>query len=165
MRKVFLLTGFNNWGKSRLIYALFNTKSIRYDRLYHYAEADKVDFCVQPQSNDDFCRIRYEEDMENRLKELQKAGKKPNHIFAAFCPTKEPNNDSTDIINKLYHKDKVHVIAIKYKWCLHAELMIPEIKSCYADLKNVTVHVLNEKTKDINKKRDELVSLLRPLLQ
>lgn len=165
MRKIFLLTGFNNWGKSSLIYALFNKKRFLTDRLHHYAEADSVDFCVQPYSNDDLGRVGYEKDMEKRLQKLQENGKEPNHIFAAFCPTKERKNDSTAIINKLYHKDQVHVIAIKYKWCVHAELIILEIKGYYAELKNVTIHVLNEKTRDINKKRDELVSLLWPLLQ
>ena len=51
MRKVFLITGFNNWGKTFLIKKMFHQKIYHYNKLYKFLD---INFCVQPQSNDDF---------------------------------------------------------------------------------------------------------------
>jgi hypothetical protein len=161
MRKVFLLTGFNNWGKTYLITELFKRKRFSKDELYLYNNSGHK-FCVQSQSNDDLGRDRYENIIEERLRALSTVGKKPSHIFTAFCPTKEPNNDSSEIIKSLFGKDEVHILAIEYKWCLHAKLDITQIKNYYSNLKNVKVHVLSEKSPE--KKKCKLDDLLKPLL-
>ena len=159
MRKVFLLTGFNNWGKTYLITKLFDKKLFQKNKLYQYGGCD---FCVQSQSNDDLGRVVYENRIKERLNELRKVGKEPSHIFTAFCPTKEPNNDSYKIIETLFCEDKVHILAIKYKWCLHAKLDTKQITDYYSKLPNVKVHILVER--DINRKKDRLDDLLKPLL-
>jgi len=163
MGKVFLLSGFNNWGKTKLIHALFKKKYFKSDTLYHYPEAENIGFYVQPNSNDDLSRDKYEEKMRIIINNLQKTGNELNHIFAAFCPTQEEKNNSTDIIKSLFPIDHVNILAIKYKWCCQSELIIPKIKYNYAKFTNVKIHILNEKG-NINKKRQELVSLLKPLL-
>lgn len=159
VRKVFLLTGFSNWGKTTLIYDLFKYRRFQYDQLYPYAGHM---FCVQSQSNDDLGRQGYERIMNKRIAALAAAGRNPTHIMTAFCPTREPDNESIEIIRGLYSADAVHVIAIKYKWCLHAELIIPEIEKYYSSINNVSLHVLAER--DIKNKKQSLDGLLSPLL-
>ncbi len=160
MRKVFLLTGFNNWGKSYLIEELFNgRKRFYHDKLYSYSG---FKFCVQSQSNDDFGQKGYENIIEKRLNRLAKAKLDPSHIFTAFCPTKEPRNDSAAIISKLYSSDEVNIIAIEHKWCLHAKLKIKELQDYYSNLSNVSIHVLSEK--NVQRKKKKLDDLLQPLL-
>lgn len=160
MSKVFLITGFQNWGKTFLSHAMFNGRvKYFYDKLYHYAGHQ---FCVQSQSNDDLGKVGFEKIMQKRISELKTAGITPSHICAAFCPTKEPNNLSGKIIKKLFLKDEVHIIAIENKWCLHGKLQIKNIQNYYASLNNVTVHVLSEK--DQAKKKAALDTLLKPLL-
>ncbi len=95
MRKVILLTGFNNWGKTTLIQAIFNRTRFHQNQVYRFAGHD---FCVQPLSNDDIGKKRYEDSMKYRLRELSKKGIKTTHIISAFCPTKDNKNDSASII-------------------------------------------------------------------
>lgn len=160
MSKVFLITGFQNWGKTFLIHEMFDGRvRYYYNKLYSYSG---YDFCVQSQSNDDLGKEGFERIMKERLGELGKSGIKPGYICAAFCPTKEQNNLSDEIIKNLFPEDEVHVIAIENKWCLHGKLQVQHIKDFYADLKNVTVHVLSEQDKE--KKKAALDHLLKPLL-
>lgn len=160
MSKVFLITGFQNWGKTFLIQDMFDKRiKFFYDKQYRYSN---FNFCVQSQSNDDLGKDGFENIMKKRFSSLLKIGIKPTHICAAFCPTKEKNNLSDKIIENLFGNDEVHIIAIEYKWCLHGKLEISEIQNYYSHLKNVTIHVLSEK--DPSKKRSALDKLLKSLL-
>lgn len=143
MRKVFLLTGFNNWGKTWLIKELFYPhKSFRKDTLYNFEE---YSFCVMPQSNDDLGKDRYEKAYRERMGALKKTGVKPKYILSAFCPTKEPRNQSGDIIRNLYSKDQVVLIPIEYKWCGHAKLQLNEIARHYSAFTNFSIQPLSQK--------------------
>lgn len=159
MSKVFLITGFQNWGKTFLIQSMFTKTRYLYDRQYKYLG---FNFCVQSQSNDDLGKNGFEKIMKKRLSSLLNIGIIPTHICAAFCPTKEKNNRSDEIIQNLFSNDEVHVIALENKWCLHGKLQIIDIRNYYSHLKNVTVHVLSEK--DLSKKQNALDELLKPLL-
>lgn len=160
LRKVFLITGFQNWGKTHLIRAMFNGRSrFYYDSQYDYSG---FKFCVQSQSNDDLGKKEFENKLKERLSSLSKVGMKPTHICAAFCPTKEPGNLSDEIISNLFQNDEVHVIAIEHKWCSQAKLHIGSVTRYYSHLSNVTVHSLSEK--DAGKKKVALDKLLKPLL-
>ncbi|ENM5736151.1 hypothetical protein DU972_003793 [Vibrio mimicus] len=160
MSKVFLITGFQNWGKTFLIHAMFNGRvKYFYNQQYKYSN---FDFCVQSQSNDDLGKNSFERIIKKRLLELSKSGVKPSHICAAFCPTKESNNLSDKIIENIFPEDEVYIIAIEHKWCLHGQLQIQEIQNYYSHLKNVTVHVVSEK--DPTKKKAALDAVLKPLL-
>ena len=158
--KVYLLTGFNNWGKSSLIEEMFNGKKrFHNDKLYSYSGKK---FCIQSQSNDDLGRKGYENKVLGRLRKLKEKNIVPSHILTAFCPTKEPENLSAEIIENLYKNCEVHIILIQYKWCLHAELRIEEIREYFSKLRNVKVHILSEP--DCSKKKISLDSLMLPLL-
>jgi hypothetical protein len=72
MRKVFLLAGFQNWGKTRLIEGLFADKRFQgayrlfgKDTLYNFAGCG---FCVIQKSNDDPDRKAYEATYQERMR-------------------------------------------------------------------------------------------------
>lgn len=143
MRKVFLVTGFNNWGKTTLLSDLFGVKAFRKDVPYPYASHP---FLVLPKSNDDLGRKGYERDYYDRLQKFQKANGKPTYIASAFCPTREKRNDSIAILRSLYGGDQIEMLLLEYKWCGHAKLLISEIEQFYASEPNVTVHRVAPKT-------------------
>ena len=87
MAKVFLITGFNNWGKTTIIKKLFQRQ--RFYRKTTYSSSSLVDssgkkpnFCVQPHSNDDIGAKNYINNTNHR-KPI-----KTSIYKTAFCPTK-----------------------------------------------------------------------------
>jgi len=139
-QKVFLITGFQNWGKSFIIKELFKGKK-RFYKNKLYKLCDKK-FCVQSQSNDDWGETGYINAVNSRLNKLDL---KPDYIISAFCPTKEPSNDSINIIKNLYQNSDVYLIVLEYKWCLHAQLNINEITNYYSSFNNVQIITISEK--------------------
>lgn len=139
-QKVFLITGFQNWGKSFIIKELFNDRE-RFYKNKLYALCDKK-FCVQSQSNDDLGDTGYINTLNSRLNKLSL---KPDYIISAFCPTKEPSNNSIEIIKNLYQNSDVYLITLENKWCLHAKLNINEITKYYSNLHNVQIENISEK--------------------
>jgi len=144
MRKVFLVTGFNNWGKTHIIADLFGKRAFRRDRLHRF-QGSGCDFMVMPYSNDDLGLYGYCEEYYERIAELPVG---PKHVVSAFCPTKElerrkprgpKDKTSVDIITELYGDDEVHMLLLQHKWCDHAELHPVEIARFYASLSNVTI--------------------------
>jgi hypothetical protein len=143
MRKVFLIVGFNNWGKTTLLKDLFGVKAFRKGRPYLYAGCP---FLVLPNSNDDVGMRGYMRHYHDRLKEFRKAHRNVRYIASAFCPTREPRNDSLAILRTLYGADQVEMLLLKYKWCGHAKLLISEVEQFYSNEPNVTVHRVTSKT-------------------
>ena len=139
MRKVFLITGFNNWGKTTLLCDLFGKSSFHQKVPQFFANCP---FLVMPKSNDDLGRNVYEDAFNKRLKIFEEANGKAKYIASAFCPTKEPSNDSIDILHTLFKQDQVEILLLEYKWCGHAKLLASEIKSFYAGEGNVTIHTV-----------------------
>lgn len=160
MRKVFLLTGFNNWGKTTLINNLFGKWRFVTHKPHSYAGRD---FCVIPQSNDDLGEVGYINAYSHRIKELKKHWGNPSHIFSAFCPTREKDNNASRIISSIYSDDQVYLIPIVYKWCGQAKLLVPEIASHLSVNKNVQIHQLLSKQPD-SVKLAELQKVIEPLL-
>lgn len=147
MRKVFLVTGFNNWGKTHIIGAAFGRKAFPHNKLHQFQRSG-CDFMVMPYSNDDLGLRRYCDQYDERMITLKQELRIPKYIVSAFCPTKElewrtkggpKDRTSIDIITELYGGDEVHMLLLVHKWCGHAELHPAEIKSFYSGLPNVTV--------------------------
>ncbi|MGZ4924203.1 MAG: hypothetical protein ACXV5H_09660 [Halobacteriota archaeon] len=159
MRKVFLLTGFQNWGKTRLIQELFSRQRFYKGALYDFAG---YSFCVMPQSNDDLGKEGYEDTYQERMDALKESASKPKYIFSAFCPTKEPWNQSDDILRNLYSKDQVILIPIEYKWCCHAKLQLNEIAQHYSAFTNLSIQPLSQK--DPAKKLQSLQRIVQSCL-
>lgn len=160
MRKVFLLTGFSNWGKTTLIKDLFGRSRFAFGKPHSYKGKA---FCVIPQSNDDLGENGYISAHNKRVSELEKHGETTDYIFSAFCPTKEPKNDSFRIISSIYQNDEVYLLLIVHKWCGHAKLMVPEITSYLGAHRNVKIHTISSKTVGPSK-LTELQNVIAPLL-
>ncbi|MEA3588424.1 hypothetical protein J6I75_08670 [Pseudidiomarina sp. 1APP75-27a] len=160
MRKVFLLTGFSNWGKTTLIKDLFGKSRFAIDKPHLYKGKP---FCVIPQSNDDLGERGYISAHNKRISELQKHVNTTDYIFSAFCPTREPNNDSSRIISSIYQYDEVYLLLILHKWCGHAKLMVPDITSYLGAHRNVKIHTISSKTAGPSK-LTELQNVIAALL-
>lgn len=154
MRKVFLVTGFNNWGKTRIISEAFGKAAFRRNKLHQF-QSSGCDFMVQPYSNDDLHLLGYCEQYYERIGILNKSKLAPKYIVSAFCPTKEKerrarkgpkDKTSIDIINELYGNDEVHMLLLLRKWCDHAELCPQDIAAFYSCLPNVTVTTITAAT-------------------
>lgn len=144
MRKVFLITGFNNWGKTTLLTDIFKVKAFRKGVLHPFTN---FPFMVLPKSNDDIGKLGYEREYYERLQEIQTATGVPNYIASAFCPTQEKKNYSIDILRNLYAGDKIEMILLEYKWCDHAKLIVKEIEQFYSTERNVTVHCVGSRNR------------------
>lgn len=100
-------------------------------------------FLVMPNSNDDLGKKGYENDFNERLQKFEETNGKANYIASAFCPTREPRNNSIDILHTLFEKDRIEMLLLEHKWCGHAKLLIPEIEKFYAGESNITIHTIN----------------------
>jgi len=81
---------------------------------------------------------------KERMALLKKAEKSPSFIFSAFCPTKETNNSSTRIIQKLYKDDRLIMIPIEHKWCGQAKLLLKAIHEHYEDASTVEIQPITQ---------------------
>jgi len=144
MQKVFLITGFNNWGKTTLLKDIFGTGAFRKGVAETFAG---YSFLVMPQSNDDLGKLRYEREYRERLRLYATALGTPKYIAAAFCPTKERRNSSAAIIRGLFPKARIEMLLLEYKWCNQAKLLPSEVTSTYATERNVSIHVLSSRTR------------------
>lgn len=143
MRKVFLVTGFNNWGKTTLLSHLFDTRTFRKRTPEQYANCS---FLVMPQSNDDLGEHGYLWEFNDRLVKFEQANGPARLIASAFCPTTEPNNLSINILRNLFQGDTVHMILLEHKWCGHAKLQLAAIQRFYANESNLTIHIVTATT-------------------
>jgi hypothetical protein len=144
MQKVFLVTGFNNWGKTTLLTDVFRTK------VFYKGVAETFggyDFLVMPQSNDDLGKTRYEREFRDRLDLYKAALGQPQYVAAAFCPTKEKRNDSITILRSLFSGAKIEMLLLEYKWCNQAKLILSEVDATYTSEKNVTSHHISSRTR------------------
>ncbi|WP_022654554.1 hypothetical protein [Aquaspirillum serpens] len=159
MAKIYLITGFNNWGKTHLIQGIFNKKKF-------FGGCPSVfsgkNFCVVPQSNDDLGQAGYITAYQNRINALGGNGHHVTHVVSAFCPTREPKNDSLAIIQQLFNNDQVFLIPIEYKWCGHAKLQLKEIANYFAPVTNLQIHPISQPNPSLV--LQDLRKLLPPLL-
>ncbi len=72
MRKVFLITGFNNWGKTKIIKDVFKKNNFRQNQLHTFPGA-ACDFMVMPFSNDDLHLRGYCDEYYERIIKLKEA--------------------------------------------------------------------------------------------
>ncbi|RYF30708.1 MAG: hypothetical protein EOO23_04525 [Comamonadaceae bacterium] len=139
---MFLITGFNNWGKTRMLFDLFGVGAFRRDRLYPFGGKQ---FMVVPKSNDDLGFKGYKDEVEKRVKELRDVGLRPKYIASAFCPTRETSNDSIQLLHDLYGSDQIEMLLLEHKWCLHAKLQLPVVERFYANEPNLTMHRVRQR--------------------
>ena len=127
-RKVILLTGFNNWGKT---YLLTHGLDCRTFKKGTPVEFQGVNYGVIPQSNDDLGRKNYVLRYKERIAALEAKGAKTDFIISAFCPTLEIGNNSLDIIDEIYSDAVIFMIPVVYKWCKQAKLDLEQMQKTY----------------------------------
>ena len=143
MRRAILLTGFNNWGKTTQIKRLFNpTRQFRKRKTYRI-QGVNAEFTVVPYSNDDWGRDVY----LNALREYTDASPdKGQDLLAAFCPTREGNNDSRFILHQppLVNYNEIYLFYLHFKWDYHAELIIKNIQNYFQGIDRLNHIVIDE---------------------
>ena len=135
MTRAILLTGFNNWGKTRHIYSLFNQGRFYKGKPYAIAGVNTM-FTVESHSNDDYDEADFIDTIKEKMKLAPANGK---DLFCAFCPSRETTNESRRILqtNPFTKFDDIHLLLLRYKWDFHAELRIADIKKYGSSLNSV----------------------------
>ena len=142
---VFLLTGFSDWGKSTLLKLLFGkAQKERFRSGATETASTGHNFLVVPQSNDDLGSSRYQRDVIHRVSKCTSV--LPPNFISAFCPTREPNNESTVIITNLYANCKIILMPIEHKWCGHAKLELPTLAAYYQHIPNLIIDSITSST-------------------
>jgi hypothetical protein len=129
MAKAILITGFNNWGKTTLIYDLFQRRRFELAHTYQI-KGLKADFAVESHSNDDYTESNFIARIQQRTQQVHVRG---DNLLCAFCPTREPGNNSIRILNHQVFNlfDKIFLFLLRFKWDHHAELIIQNLQSYY----------------------------------
>jgi len=135
MKQAVFITGFNNWGKSRLIKHFFGQTRFHQGEDYSIAGVN-AKFTVGSQSNDDhwgqFWTNKIQERLDNEpLPDL--------NLFSALCPTMHDNNNFVTLLSNppFDRYDKLHIFLIEYKWEHHAKLIIDNIVNAGRAVPNV----------------------------
>lgn len=145
MRRAFLIVGFNNWGKTTLVYDLFGKR--RFLVGYGYRLQPDVGRCftVESHSNDDTGEQRYIDLIEKRVRAAPASAQ---DLISVLCPSREPGNDACRILGSPAFQpfDEIHLLLLRYKWDLHAELCLPVVEQYFqgcADAR-LRIHVIDE---------------------
>ena len=166
MRKANFIVGFNNWGKSTILFDLFKKKKFYYYEIYNLKINDKnltQKFIVQIQSNDDISK-RYIAEIERKM---NVAENKNADLFAALCPSLEPKNDVREILqNPIFAKfGELNFFVLKNKWEGNASLNIENIKEYLSTFKKVKFHIIDKDTKaPFTQKRAARLNQLKNLI-
>lgn len=144
MRKAVLIAGFNNWGKSTIIFNLFDRRS-RFLYGYTYPISGvhfNTLFTVQSQSNDDLWGENFVRRITERINASPDAGE---NLLSAICPTLDETNNVGQILSEppFSTYDALYLFLIEYKWEHHAKLLTQPIRNAVAHLPNVHIVVIN----------------------
>ena len=144
MRRAHFIVGFSNWGKTSVIFELFNRRRFFYNAGYHIPGVPSSSgFMVQSQSNDDI-GDRLVTEVAKRIRLSRTIS--PD-LVCALCPSMEPWNVFTDILSDKTFDifDEFHFYLLRYKWEHHAELVISEIKHTYGKTRPSSYfHIIDE---------------------
>ncbi len=142
MKQAIFITGFNNWGKTSLIYNLFNNRNrYQYGRLYTI-KGINANFTVESHSNDDYWGQSWIDLIERRVNAEQH---QDLNLLTALCPTIHDNNNFINLLQKPVFSTykKLNVILIEYKYEHHAKLIIPNIISAGQAVPNINFITIN----------------------
>ena len=147
MRRAFIFLGFNNWGKTTLICDLFARQRFEYGRGYRLNnQLDRL-FTVESHSNDDTGQQRYIDMIERRV---TSAPSNVHDLISVLCPSRDPNNDACSILSSHAFQpfNEIHLVLMRYKWDLHAQLCVEDIKAYFHQCgdKRLVMHVIDEGT-------------------
>jgi hypothetical protein len=145
MRRAFLIVGFNNWGKTTLVYDLFRKQRFLVGYGYRLQPDVGRRFTVESHSNDDIGQQPYIDLIDERVR---KAPADAQDLISVLCPSREPTNDACRILGSPAFQpfDEIHLLLLRYKWDLHAELRIGDIQAYFGRCGNprLRIHVIDE---------------------
>lgn len=151
MKQAVLITGFNNWGKSEIIFSLFNGRRKYYQgEIYPLSEVNfNTEFTVESHSNDDWWGENWLEHVQERIDNSPDNGR---NLFTALCPTLHESNNFIELLsNPLFNRyDKLHIFLIEYKYEHHAKLMVDNIISAGQQIPNANFVVINADQYHVN---------------
>ena len=159
MQKAILITGFNNWGKTRLIHELFGKKRF-FARKTHTIPSVNETFAVFTYSNDDFGEIQFKRKLQHVLEVCPNSGE---NLIVAFCPTLEQANDSRRILRSTPLDDyrERHILLLINKWDHQAILRANIIRQNLGGVARVTFHIIDGTT--LQARRTQAFNVLRAL--
>mgnify|MGYP000034032272 FL=1 len=140
MKQAVFITGFNNWGKTRIIEHLFRRR--RFHNGWYFAiPGINANFTVESHSNDDWGSA-WPVRVQNRI---NREPISDLNLFTALCPTMDINNNFVNLLSNppFTAYDKLHIILIEYKWEHHAKLIINNITTAGANIPNVNFITIN----------------------
>lgn len=143
MRKAIFITGFENWGKTSIIFWLFDRQRFFYGWFYTI-DGINARFTVDSHSNDDLGGERWLEMIIRRI-EREEEEEVDLHLFAALCPTIHAHNDFSVLLSQppFDRYDELYILLLEFKFDHHARLMIDNITQAGQDIPNVHFHVIN----------------------
>lgn len=145
MRRAFLMVGFNNWGKTTIIYDLFPNTRFFMGVGYRLREDIGRSFTVESASNDDIQGAAYTKKISDRVSQ---APADAQDFIGVLCASREPKNHACDLLNgaAFVPFDEIHLLLMRHKWDLHAELRIPQVRAFFEASNNqrLKIHVIDE---------------------
>lgn len=145
MRRAFLIVGFNNWGKTTLVYDMFGKQRFLVGYGYRLQHDVGRRFTVESHSNDDAGEQRYVALIEKRMKD---APADALDLVSVLCPSRDPHNDACRILASTAFQsfDEIHLLLLRYKWDLHAELRLSAIEAYFSACgdKRLRLHIIDE---------------------
>ena len=98
-RQAFFLTGFNNWGKSILIFKLFNRNRFYFGHTYPINGLNiNTKFTVEYHSNDDFWGESWVDQINQRITHAPDNAK---NLITALCPTLHEGNNFVELLSNV----------------------------------------------------------------
>ena len=140
MRRTFLMVGFNNWGKTHLIYDLFDRKRFALGEGYALRGNAGPLFTVESLSNDDLRGERYIKKIQQRV---ALAPSVASDLVGVLCPSREKLNDACTILKSKAFTPfrEIHLLLLRNKWDLHAELRQPDVEAYFKSCGNKRLHL------------------------
>ena len=160
MRRAFLIVGFNNWGKTTLVYDLFRKERFLVGYGYRLHPDVGQRFTVESHSNDDTGEQRYIDLIHRRV---QAAPADAQDLVSVLCPSRkssnEPSNDACRILASPAFApfDEIHLLLLRYKWDLHAELRLADVQAYFQNCgsQRLSLHVIDEGTHGTDEERKQ----------
>ena len=141
MRRANFIVGFNNWGKTTLMFQLFGKERYAYHLTHHLTSiAYPPGFMVQTLSNK-YVGQNLAAEIERRLYETKHIVPSPD-LFSSLCPSTEPrkkmdtHNNFIEILSDPIFKvfDEFNFFLMLNKWDHHAQLNPTNIIDTYNNL-------------------------------
>lgn len=170
MKQAVFITGFNNWGKSEIIFNLFDgQKRFWKGYLYKMTEINfDVPFTVESHSNDDLIGMRWIEALDIKISRNYTEADNDQNLITALCASMEENNNFVELLTQPLFAgfDKLHIFLIENKWEHHARLTINNILQKGRSIPNanfITINADQNLTNDTDRRNAKMNQIRQEL--